>query len=431
MHRAKPGSWVLMILPKRSLLLQFVAVLRPALSSLGVSVERPNVGEPIVVTDRKVVRLMTPELLVRASSQPGWSQALKSLRLVVCENLELLDAEYELAVSLMLHGTQRLPVRFVGLAASLTDASDLADWLHVSPSLMCCFRPSDREQDLKTIVHSFTIPHSASLFKSMAKPAHAAISSSAGEAALVFVPSHAQCRSVANDLITQCAIDLKMQGYLPSHLSAENLEPYLARLQDYTLADIIARGIGIYHDSVSKSDRALILELYAEGIIRTLVLAREALWALPLRAATVISMGTQYVRMEGEKGDRQVKDYALPEIIHMQGRAARNGQSGRYYLFCQSESQETMTRFLNDGLPVESTLHSTPALKRWLHDRWKSGMISDKQQTLDILSWTYLARRMASNPMYYDAVPEAVDETLSRMTDSLHSIDSTYRQVVH
>ena len=398
----------------------------------GIPVELVREGTSLSPQNRKAVRIMTPRVLLSAMDQPVWSTIITSLRLVICENLELLDAEYELAVSLLLHSTQSFPVRFVGLSASLTDPSGLASWLRVPPQCLACFRPSDREQDLRTSLQAFTIPHSAALFKAMVKPAHAAISSAgSSEFSLVFVPSRSHCKPVANDLITQCAVDLKMQGYLPASMSSEDLELYIARLQDHSLADFITRGIGIFHDGVSRSDRALMLELCAEGIVRVLISPREALWSIPMRAGTVVVMGTQYVRVEGDASpgrndstqqNRQIADYPLAEVVHMQGRAARHAHTGHFHLLCQAEGRETLTRFLDEGLPLESTLHESPVLAKWLREKWNNGTISrsDKQQAMDILSWTYLARRAESNPMYYDAAPGDLDSSLSRLVDRLH-----------
>ncbi len=85
---------------------------------------------------------------------------------------------------------------------------------------------------------------------------------------------------------------------------------------------------------------------------------RDSCWSVPVRAGVVVVMGTQYIRVEGqgEKADRQVREYSLPEIMYMQGRAVRHAQPGRFHLFCQAESKETLTRFLNEGLPLESGL---------------------------------------------------------------------------
>ncbi|EJD01188.1 Sec63-domain-containing protein [Fomitiporia mediterranea MF3/22] len=429
LQKAKAGLWALVISPKRGIATDIASGLRQVLGPLGIPVEIIGQAASFSHQNRKVVRVIHPRVILDMLEHPSFANASDFLRLVLCENLELLDAEYELAISLLLHATQNRPTRFVGLSTSLTDASDLADWLRVPSLCMSCFRPSDREQDLRTSIQTFTIPYSAALFKSMAKPAHSAISSGGGEFALVFVPSRSQCKPVANDLITQCAMDLKMQGYLPVDTSPDALEPYLARLQDQTLADLITRGIGIFHDGVHRSDRALMLELCAEGIVRVLIAPRDALWSVPMRAGVVVVMGTQYLRFDGasrtedpSRRDRQIAEYPLAEVVHMQGRAARHAQAGHFHLLCQAEGRETLTRFQDEGIPLESTLHESSVFKDWLHARWKYGRISsvDTQQTLDILSWTYLTRRMESNPMYYDAVPGDLDTSLSRLVDRLH-----------
>lgn len=430
MVKGKVGTWCLVILPRRGLAVSYSSELKSVIGHLDIPIETFYSGTGFEISSRKVIRILTPRALLEILAQPRWPVALKALRLVICENLDLLDADYELAVSLLLSAAQNASIRFVGLSASLSDASGLADWLRVPAHALCCFRPSDREQDLRTIVQSFTIPHSGVLFKAMSKPAHTAISSSAGEPTIVFVPSRAQCKSIANDLVTRCLMDLKMQGYLPSTTSSGSLDIYLYRLQDQSLFDFITRGIGIYHDGLTRPDRALVLEMYAEGILKVLIVPRESMWSVPFRAGVVIVMGTQYVRLNGpkEKMDRQVKDYSLSELVYMQGRAVRHAQSGKFYLFCQAEHAETLTRFLNEGLPLESSLPDSSTLQNWLQDAWRrrTFLSADKQATLDMLSWTYLAGRMESNPVYYNVDPNDTEMSYSRFVDQLHDIGGTY-----
>ena len=371
---------------------------------------------------RKVVRVVTAvDLFTALSRRSDVKQALSRLRFVLCESLELLDAVYELGVSLLLHATQAYPVRFVGLSSSLNDPADMAAWLDVDPLALHSFRPSDRDQDLSVHTHTFTIPQSAALFKAMAKPAHAAIRAAPGEPAIVFVPSRSQCTPVALDLITQCALEMESaKGYLPDDVSVEQLELYLNRLQDYDgLRDFITRGVGFFHEGIAKPDRLLMLELYAEGLIRVLIVPRDACWTLPVRAVTVVVMGTQYLYVLPGSEERQLRDYPLEEIVRMQGKAVRHHGSGHFHLFCQAEGKDTITRFLNDGLPLESRLLETETLRTWYKDRRKDGSIKDKQAAVDVLSFTFLARRLVSNPAYYDARSTAVNELLSRIVDEL------------
>ena len=70
-------------------------------------------------------------------------------------------------------------------------------------------------------------------------------------------------------------------------------------------------------------------------------------------------------------------------------------------------------RFLNDGLPLESDLVDSPELRVWA----KAHL--DKQQLVDMLSFTFLAHRIVTNPTYYDSVSSSRDENLSRIVDDL------------
>ncbi|KAI0660865.1 Sec63-domain-containing protein [Cubamyces menziesii] len=425
--RNSPNAfWALVVAPRRSIALEVTSDLRQQSRVTDATVDFVNADRIFDKPSRKSVRVVTAADLFQAlSRQRNIKESLSKLRLVLCESLELLDAVYELGVSLLLHATQTYPVRFLGISSSLNDPADLAAWLDVDPLALHSFRPSDRDQALTVSTQTFTIPHSAALFKAMAKPAHAAIQAAHGEPAIVFVPSRTQCFPVARDLITQCALEMETaKGYLPDDVSVERLERYLARLQDAAgLQDFLARGVGFFHDGIAKADRLLMLELYAEGILRVLVVPREACWTLPVRARIVVVLGTQYVRVLPGTEERQVREYALEELVRMQGKAVRHrGAAGHFHLFCQAEGKDTITRFLNDGLPLESTLlEEGSVLRGWYRDRRRDGTIPDRQAAVDVLSFTFLARRLVSNPAYYDAKSTAVNELLSRIVDELEA----------
>ncbi|KAI0638306.1 Sec63-domain-containing protein [Trametes polyzona] len=422
MKNSTNGTWTLVVAPRRSIALELTSDLRLSSKGADTTVELVTADHIFDKPSRKVVRVVTATDLFHALARKReFKDVLSRLRLVACESLELLDAVYELGLSLLLHATQAYPVRFLGLSSSLNDPADLAAWLNVDPLALHSFKPSDRDQALSVSTQTFTIPHSAALFKAMAKPAHAAIQAARGEPAIVFVPSRNQCAPVALDLITQCALESETaRGYLPDNVSAEQLEHHLIRLQNGALLrDFLTRGVGIIHDGIPKPDRLLTLELYAEGVVRVLIAPREAVWTLPVRATTVVVLGTQYVHISPGDDERQVREYALEEVVRMQGKAVRHAGAGHFHLFCQAEGKDTITRFLNDGLPLESRLLETDALRDWYRARRKDGGIADKQAAVDVLSCTFLARRLVSNPAYYDARSTAVNELLSRIVDRL------------
>jgi len=123
-----------------------------------------------------------------------------------------------------------------------------------------------------------------------------------------------------------------------------------------------------------------------------------------VRAGVVIIMGTQHVVVGEDGSDRQVRDYELEEIVRMQGRAIRPGLDGHLHLFCHPDAKDVFTRFLNEGLPLESSLLDAGSLVvDWIQkSRGTNEERVKKPEVHKILSWTFLRHRIASNPVYYD-----------------------------
>ncbi|KAF6762354.1 Sec63-domain-containing protein [Ephemerocybe angulata] len=420
-----PGSWVIVVTPRKSTAQDIYVALRRGSEVLNIRVDYPpaHAAAGIYVT--------TPAILLAALTRRRPTDSLPGLDLVINDNLEQLDSMYELAISLLQLATQSEPTRYVGFGDSLHDPSDLASWLTVDAGSLYSSRPRDREQSLKISNHAFTMAHSAALFKAMGKPAHMAISEGLrdGVAAIAFVPSRGHCRTVALDLITWATLDSDAgRGYLPPTISEDATEGYRTHLQDAELGDFIAKGVGFYHHGMHKRDRSTILQLYVEGIVRVLVVPRDACWDLPVRASCVVVMGTQYVEINPETNLRRVRDYKLTDIVRMQSRAVQHKGTGHFHLFCQAEAMDTYSRFLNEGLPLESQLMETDHLKNWIKSATSRGAPLSKQDLFDFLSFTFLARRVASNPTYYGFTSTNRAENLSRMVDRF--LEASPREIV-
>ncbi|KAF8812579.1 Sec63-domain-containing protein [Phlegmacium glaucopus] len=414
-----PSSWIWIVTPTKAVALEMISELRPGSQLIGARLEYEGAGSLLAPPTSRTIRIITAATLLEAFSKPALPTNIQGLRLVVCENLEQLDSVYELGISLLKIVTQSASTRFVGLSASVNDPTDLANWLDVEPAALSSFRPQDRDQSLTMSSQTFAIPHSVSLFKAMAGPAHRAIQySPPGSPALIFVPSRGQCRSTAMDLVTHCTLDLETaRGYIDVNTSDELIGAYCARLNDKTLVDFVSKGVGFFHPGIVKSDRNLMLEMYAEGFIRVLIVPRDSCWIVPVRAAIVIVMGTQFAQTQEGSDIRQMLDYSLTELVRMQSRAVRHTGAGQFHLFCQAEALETYSRFLDDGLPVESQLTETKTLQRWVKTVFHHHI--DKQQVVDALSFTFLAQRVISNPSYYGFTTRNQDEDLSAIVDQL------------
>ncbi len=370
------------------------------------------------------------------------AQTCSNLALLVIDDLHLLDDVYELALTLLLFHIRKLgKTRVIGLTSALDDPADLAEWLGVGGEGYYAFSTSNRAAPVVTTAHPFSIAHSATLLKSMVKPVYAAAKKGIARQTIVFVPSAGQCRSVANDLITQSGTEMDLSGFLQA--SREDVEAMLYQLKNQDLAEAILHGIGVYYPGMSPVDAAITLELFASGIVPVLLASRETCWDLPVSAGTVVVMAAQYLEItastqtakeQGHHVERKLRNYSLQELVKMQGFAARppatarlalktGNASGQFYLMCQDEQVDAYLYFLDHGLPLESKLAEGvradnpsavyQAIVKLL------GTDPKRQDLMDLLSWSFLWRRMQSNPSYYDADAVYQAAALSRLVDDV------------
>ena len=288
--------------------------------------------------------------------------------------------------------------RIIGLSYSLANARDVADWLGIAPQATFNFHPNVRPVPLEVQILGFNIPHVPSMLVAMTKPVFLALTSLPHDKpAIVFVPSQGQTRVTALDLITFCSSFEKARVFL--HCNLDDLEPHLARLDDQrALRHSLERGIGFYHEGMSRADRELVEQLFNEGVIQVLIASRETCWGMNLEAHMVIIMGTQYY---AGKEHRYI-DYPITDLFQMMGKAGRpmRDSAGVCALMTHSSKKDFYRKFLFEPLPVESHLD------HFLHDHFNAEVVSraitNKQEAVDYLTWTFLYRRIAQNPNYYN-----------------------------
>ncbi|PVF94776.1 putative RNA helicase [Serendipita vermifera] len=428
---ATQSQWIMIIVPRLDNARGVMYQLR---ESLDVKVGLAHKKSDFIVEQARVWILTTRCLLELLTETSIKAFAYKP-SLIVLKNLEILNEAYEIAVSYLLLALQSHPVRLVGLASSLNDIDALSQWLNVSDDGQFMLAPTERDQAITTTSQTFTIPYSAALMKAMAKPLYDRIQATPiHDNVLVFVPSTSQCSAVISDLLTQCALGMNMRGFIGEAVSQDALGVYANQFRNKGMVDGVMRGLAMWHDKMDPNDKLLALRLFMEGIVRVLIVPREVCWNIPVRAGLVVVMGTQYtVSTPGTTGDaskaseRCVVEYSLHELVRMQGRAARHGKTGHFYIMCQSEHRDSYTRFLADGLPLESQLvdeegeEESPisqTLRGWVETQIKSGNLQSKQDLLDFLASTFLAYRVERNPTYYDMEGDKA-VFLSRLVDSL------------
>ncbi|KAJ3311396.1 DEIH-box ATPase [Blyttiomyces sp. JEL0837] len=315
-------------------------------------------------------------------------------------------------------------IRIVALGTSLANARDLGEWIGATSHTIFNFHPNVRPVPLEIHIQGYNIPHFASMMIAMAKPTYSAITTMAvTKPAIVFVPSRKQCSLTAVELMQFCAADGELKRFL--HCSEEDLAVHLDKVQDKNLQKMLEVGIAFYHEALSKSDKRIVERLFRSGAVQVVVASKETCWGMPMKANLVVVMGTQSFLGK----EHRYTDYVITDVLQMMGRASRQlpNETGRCVLMCPSVKRDFYKKFLHEALPVESHLD------HFLHDHFNAEIgthtIENKQDAVDYLTWTFLYRRMALNPNYYnlqgtthrhisDHLSELVEQTLEDLSAS-------------
>jgi pre-mRNA-splicing helicase BRR2 len=332
-----------------------------------------------------------------------WKQRtiVQSIELFIMDDIHLLGSEggevMEVIISRMryMNAQTETKTRIIALGASLANARDIAEWIGSSSQACFNFHPSVRPVPLEIHIQGYNIPHFPSLMMAMSRPTFKAIENlSRAESTIIFVPSRKQTRMTASDMLTFCAAEDKPKKFL--HCSEADIQPFVNRFHDNVLGNCVESGVAYYHEGLSRNDEKLVSTLFSKGAIQVLVASRESVWGMNLKAGLVIIMGSQY--FEGK--EHRYVDYPIPDILQMLGKASKSvGDTACCVLMCNSNKKDYYKKYLHEAMPLESVLNTH------LHDHFNAEIVAktieNKQDAVDYLTWTFLYRRLAQNPMFY------------------------------
>ncbi|KAL2892261.1 DExH-box ATP-dependent RNA helicase DExH12 [Bienertia sinuspersici] len=317
-------------------------------------------------------------------------------------------------------------IRIVALSTSLANAKDLGEWIGASSRGLFNFPPGVRPVPLEIHIQGVDIANFEARMQAMTKPTYTAISLHAknGKPAVVYVPTRKHASLTAVDLVTYASANSGEKPIFLLH-SWEELQPFTDKIKDSTLKTTLSYGVGFLHEGLSSTDKEIVSQLFEAGWIQVCVMTSSMCWGTPSLAHLVVVMGTQYY--DGRENAHT--DYPVTDLLQMMGHASRPllDKSGKCVILCHAPRKEYYKKFLYEAFPVESHLH------HYLHDNLNAeivvGVIENKQDAVDYLTWTFMYRRLAQNPNYYnlqgvshrhlsDFLSELVENTLSDLEAS-------------
>ncbi|KAK9472497.1 Sec63 Brl domain-containing protein [Dipodascopsis tothii] len=374
------------------------------------------------VLERADLVLATPTQWDIVSRRWQQRRNVQAVALFIADDLHMLGGQngsvYEIVVSRMRYMAAQTenPLRIVALSVSLANSRDLGEWIGATSHTIYNFAPKDRPTVLEIHLQSFTGSHFPSLMLSMAKPTYLAVTQMAGgKPALVFAHSRAQCLESSLELLRLCKADGNEARFLAAERPA--IDRYLERVQDPSLREVLALGVGYCHESMAQDDRRIVEHLFASGAVRVLFAARDMIWALRVRAYLVVVMGTQFY----DGREHRYIDYPLSDLLKMLGYASRplEDHEGKTVIMTPALKRNYYKKFLNEALPIES--HLNIFLQDAFVTEISTKVIASRQDAVDWLTFSYFYRRLLANPSFYgllDVSHHGLNEFLSELVES-------------
>ncbi|PHT28564.1 U5 small nuclear ribonucleoprotein kDa helicase [Capsicum baccatum] len=401
--------------------------------SLGMRVVKLT-GEK--ATDLKLLEkgqliVSTPEKWDALSRRWKQRKHVQQVSLFIVDELHLIGGQggavLEVIVSRMRYISSQVEnnIRIVALSTSLANAKDLGGWIGATSHGIFNFSPRVRPVPLEIHFQGVDIVNFEARMQAMTKPTYTAIVQHArnGKPAIVYVPTRKHACLAAVDLMAYSSMDSKDTPVFLLNCGTQ-LEPFVERINEPVLKETLKYGVGYLHESLSGTDQDIVKTLFETGWIQVCVMSSKICWGVGLSAHLVVVMGTQY-----HDGRENVhSDYPVSNLLQMMGHAGRPlvDRSGKCIILCH-EPRKDYYKFLCEAFPVESHL------QHYLHDNFNSemvaGVIQNKQDAIDYLTWTFMYRRLTQNPNYYnlqgvshrhisDHLSELVEHTISDLESS-------------
>ncbi len=312
-------------------------------------------------------------------------------------------------------------IRLVALSTALANPWDLGDWLGIRRCPgggVYNFRPSVRPIPCEVHIQGFPEKHYCPRMTGMNKTVYASIMEhSPDKPALIFVASRRQTRLTAMSLIVfAAASDNPKRFFKMAEVDAEELR---REVKDPSLCNALSFGIGMHHAGLALSDRDIVERLFTRGCLQVVVATSTLAWGVNFPAHLVVIKGAEYY--DGKK--KRYVDFPVTDILQMAGRAGRPqfDTHAVAVLLVRADQKNFLKRFLYEPFPVESHLFADNArLVNLLNAEISSGAVSSRYEAAQFLTWTFLFRRLLSNPSFYnleDTSQSSVESYLLGLVD--------------
>ncbi|GMF47421.1 unnamed protein product [[Candida] boidinii] len=144
------------------------------------------------------------------------------------------------------------------------------------------------------------------------------------------------------------------------------------------------------------NDKMIVERLFKAGVLQCILATKETSSWCPSANAVVVLSTQEY---EGK--EHRYVDYGINDLVEMVGLARINPETpAKVLVLTNTAKSPYYKKFLTEALPLESHLNY------FIHDAFineiSTRLISNRQNCVDWITYTFFYRRLRQNPSYYD-----------------------------
>uniref|UniRef100_A0A4W5RGW0 Activating signal cointegrator 1 complex subunit 3 n=1 Tax=Hucho hucho TaxID=62062 RepID=A0A4W5RGW0_9TELE len=292
-------------------------------------------------------------------------------------------------------------IRILGLSATLPNYLDVASFLHVNPYIGLFyfdsrFRPVPLGQSFVGIKTTNKIQQLHDMEEVCYEKVLEQIRN--GHQVMVFVHARNATVRTAMGLIEMAKNRGESSFFQPDHgPDYGQCEKSIQRSRNKQMKEMFPDGFGIHHAGMLRADRSLMESMFSRGYLKVLCCTATLAWGVNLPAHAVIIKGTQIY--DAKRGT--LVDLGILDVMQIFGRAGRPqfDKYGEGTIITAHDKLSHYLTLLTQQNPIESQFLETMADN--LNAEVSLGTVTNVEEAVRWLSYTYLYIRMRANPLAY------------------------------
>ncbi|XP_032375241.1 activating signal cointegrator 1 complex subunit 3 [Etheostoma spectabile] len=401
---------IVYVAPMKALAAEMTNYFSKRLEPLGITVK--ELTGDMQLTKGEILRtqmlVTTPEKWDVVTRKSVGDVALSQIvRLLILDEVHLLHEDRGPVLESLVARTIRQVestqsmIRILGLSATLPNYLDVAAFLHVNPYIGLFFfdsrfRPVPLGQTFVGIKSTNKIQQLHDMEEVCYNKVLEQVK--AGHQVMVFVHARNATVRTAMGLIEMAKNHGEICFFQPDQgPDYGQCEKQIQRSRNKQMKEMYPEGFGIHHAGMLRSDRSLMESMFSKGHLKVLVCTATLAWGVNLPAHAVIIKGTQIY--DAKRG--ALVDLGILDVMQIFGRAGRPqfDKYGEGTIITTHEKLSHYLTLLTQQNPIESQF--LDSLADNLNAEIALGTVTNVEEAVKWLSYTYLYVRMRANPLAY------------------------------